>query len=195
VLITALRDVGDHGDFSFSRLPNYPITKSHGSPRSSSPLPFRALPEHPRRQERNPENVCRVNAASGNSLENSFSVPSVNAQGHNVLLANGRKFVVETRHVASKNVTISRNLRDRPSTKRRRPEIMCPVRFRGAWFPKESRSEGQGPGGPPFVFPSTAKKDRVAHSFPEAGGWFSASAKGWEIKSARAERVSIGWNK
>jgi hypothetical protein len=76
VLITALRDVGDHGDFSFSRLPNYPITKSHGSPRSSSPLPFRALPEHPRRQERNPENVCRVNAASGNSLENSFSVPS-----------------------------------------------------------------------------------------------------------------------
>jgi hypothetical protein len=103
--------------------------------------------------------------------------------------------VVETRHAASKNVTISRNLRDRPSTKRRRPEIMCPVRFRGAWFPKESRSEGQGPGGPPFVFPSTAKKDRVAHSFPEAGGWFSASAKGWEIKSARAERVSIGWNK
>jgi hypothetical protein len=76
VLITALRDVGDHGDFSFSRLPNYPITKSHGSPRSSSPLPFRALPEHPRRRERNPEDVCRVNAASGNFLDKPLCVPS-----------------------------------------------------------------------------------------------------------------------
>jgi hypothetical protein len=34
------------------------------------------------------------------------------AQAGHVLLANGRKVVVETRHAVSKNVTISRNLED-----------------------------------------------------------------------------------
>jgi hypothetical protein len=70
VLITALRDAAYLGDSSFSRLPNYSITKSHGAHGDSSPLSFRALPEHPRRRERNPEDVCRANAVSGNSLEN-----------------------------------------------------------------------------------------------------------------------------
>jgi hypothetical protein len=37
---------------------------------ASLPLSFRALPEHPRRRERNPEDVCSHHAASGNFLEN-----------------------------------------------------------------------------------------------------------------------------
>ena len=39
------------------------------------------------------------------------------AQAGHVLLANGSKFVVETRHAASKNVTIALNLEDCPCTK------------------------------------------------------------------------------
>jgi hypothetical protein len=81
---------GDLGDSSPSRLPIYSITKSAMIPHfpdyqftqlpnlqwrsrpSSSPLSFRALPEHPRRRERNPEDVCRINADAGNSLSRMF---------------------------------------------------------------------------------------------------------------------------